>query len=735
MGLSKFSEILAPDKEGKSFLALKIESDQIKSAFWAIEDDQVRVLTFGTEEEWGGTKEELMVSSDASISSAVAKLPEFVKEAPRRLILGVPNSWTKDNKILEERLKDLHFSTNKLSLQPLGFVVNPEAISYYLKKKEGEFISAILVYLGTTEITVSLISEGRTIQSEVIGRSDNFALDVEEGILRFTSVANLPPRILLYNSEDLELARQTLISYPWQPPEEDKPGFLHLPRVEILPKNFDIEAIAFAGGEEIKKSRSFKGEQIKEGKKEEKAEEVSTKKIEFVKGEDILVSKKSFIPQEEIPQEESRMEVVEEEEVSSKRKISFYLFKQGLFSVKRFFQGIFHFVPPRLFESFRFARWLSLGVFFLIILVILSFYCFSKAEVFLTVATDQLMKEFEFHIDPKQEGLNLEQKIIPARESFVEVNGNKTSSVTGKKIVGEKAKGEIIIYNRTDSPKTFPFGVILVGAGKLKFTLDQEVKVASKTPDFVSVVDRWGEAKAQVTAVDIGAQYNIAGGSQFYFENLPPSSFLAKNLASFSGGTSRQISVVAKEDQEKLLSELEEELGKKAREELEEKISLEEDYIWETLNSEIISKKFDHEIQEESSSLTLDLTLKEVVLSFKRVDLMDLALVEVDQDTGRKTNWEIEKEKSEISFSVVERKPPERKVLMKAKAKIVLKQSPESGKIVRMIRGKSISKAQKSVLSFEGVKQIEIKISPGIFNLFSRLPFRERNIFIISQTD
>jgi len=728
MDLSKISEILTPEKERESFLALKIETDEVKSAFWALEGNNIKILALGTKEEWGKTKEELVVACDASISAATTKLPEFIKEAPNRLILGVPNSWVKDNKILEERLKDIHFLTNKLSLQPLGFVVNSEAISFYLKKKEGELGSAILIYLGTTELDISLLTEGKVVQSESVGRSDNFALDVEEGILRFTSVLSLPPRILIYNSEDLELVRQTLISYPWQPPEHGKPGFLHLPRVEILPKDFDIEAIVFAGGEEIKKSQPVKKEEIKEEEKEQKTGAL-TEEIEFLKDEDILERKRSVDKIEEIHEEEVEEELPLKEPLF-RRKIFFNLFKHGEASVKRFFQFIFRVISSHFSKSFSCTRWLFLSALFLIIITILSFYYLSKAYVYLTVATDQVIKEFEFQIDPNQKDLNFGQKIIPAEELSIEVVGSKTSSVTGKKTVGEKAKGEVIIYNRTDLPRTFSPGTVLVGPGKLKFTLDDQVYVASKTPDLVSGVDRWGEAKAKLTAQEIGAQYNIAAQSQFYFENIPSSSFLAKNEAAFWGGTSRQISVVSKDDQEKLLSELQEELKKKARQDLEKKISSEENIVWETQEAKVLLKKFDHEIQEESSSLSLDLTLKESVLSFKKANLMDLALVETAAEAASKTDKEVEKEKSEVSFSFVEKRPQEKRILLKAKAKIILKQIPESFKIVRMIRGKSVTAAQKIISDFEGVEKIEIKIYPGIFGIFSRLPFRERNIFV-----
>ena len=258
--LSKIGEMISPEKKKELFLAVKIESEEIKSVFWTIEESEIRMVALGSREEWSGTKEELVVACDVSVSKAVALLPEEIRQIPHQLIFGLPYSWVENDKIKEEKLNDLHFVTNKLSFKPLGFVVIPEAISFYLKNFQKEIGPAILVYIGVNEISVSLVEKGKVVESEVVGRSDNLALDIEEGVLRFTSVKELPSVIYLYNNEDLETIKQTLLSYPWQPPSdsEGRPGFLHLPRIEILPPDFDINSVAFAGGEEVRKSRSVK---------------------------------------------------------------------------------------------------------------------------------------------------------------------------------------------------------------------------------------------------------------------------------------------------------------------------------------------------------------------------------------------------------------------------------------------------------------------------------------------
>ena len=75
--------------------------------------------------------------------------------------------------------------------------------------------------------------------------------DVVEGLSRFSDIDMLPSRMLLYDSGiDLEEIKQLLLAHPWQSPQKHLP-FLHFPKVEILPADFSIRAIALSGGSEV----------------------------------------------------------------------------------------------------------------------------------------------------------------------------------------------------------------------------------------------------------------------------------------------------------------------------------------------------------------------------------------------------------------------------------------------------------------------------------------------------
>lgn len=746
-----------PDKE-KIFLALKIEKDEVKSAFWKKENKEVIVLTLGSKEGWEETKEELMVACDASIAAAVSKYPFDSEEEPHFVIFGLPENWTEENKVIKERLEDLHFLTKKLSLFPLGFVSVPEAIFCYLKKVEKDFSSAILVYVGNKELTISLIKDNQVKKTEYVGRSDNLALDIEEGILRFSPILDLPSRILLYNSGNLEEARQSLTSYPWQPPSESegKPGFLRLPRIEILPADFDIRALAFAGGIEVKEEQieteieEEKPEAEEKEDLEQPAEKVvdfpesseikATEKmnvIQFIKGKDIL-EEAGFLEKKEeeigeetintLPAENKLEDNVTLKEIPQKKSLPFlknliFFFSRIIFSPFKFFRTKGNFKDISFWKRFSFLKWLLAGGGLLLLLFILGFYLLARADITLTLVSKTVSQEFDFQIDPQKKEIEGEKKIVPFHFALATVNNDKNRETTGKKVIGDKAKGEITIYNRTESAKIFPSGTVLIGPGKLKFALDNEVKIASKSPDISSGLDRWGEAKMNITAMDIGIQYNIEADSQFYFENLSSSSFLAKNQVAFLGGTSRQISIVSRQDQEELLNELSSELKNKIIQELEGSISKEETLLLDTIEFKVGAKKFDHEIGDEATTLGLGLEVEGKAAVLKIDDLLDLAEKTLSSESI--LGMELERDKSEITVSSI---LEEGKSKFLAKVKLVLKPIIDRENLIEKIRGKSIIFAQNLLLEQNLLKFIEIKISPGFFRFVSLLPFKKERI-------
>jgi len=732
---------------GEFYLSLVISDRWVKSAIWNLTEEGEKNLTFGSSETWSDSAEELIVAADASIATAVTKLPAVAGKQPNKVILGLPENWVEGNTVKESKLTTLQKVCQKLALKPLGFVVTPEAIAHYLKQKEGGLPSAILLSLEETEIVVSLIVKGKFLGSKLVGRSDNLALDLEEGLLRFNFQEVLPNRILLIEdseAEDIEEMKHTLVAYPWVSPNGDKKlNFLQLPRVEVAEKEFEVTAVVVAGCRELGLDKESPAQKTilpldteEEGKEEVAAvaeptvgEGLPEEDFGFVKDKDILVE--SPLEEEEEKTEVPKIETVtEESQTVEVPQTSFgFLFSSKLAAFWHWCKNLVHLPKP----AFRFSapRGLLLLAGILaagLVAVFLLFWQTAKAEVKIFIQPQKIEEEFEFVLSAKAEAVDAEEMTVPARETSVKVVGEKTANVTGKKTVGDKATGEVVVYNRTDEVKSLAKDAVLKGPGELKFVLKDEVKIASKTADLAEGVDKWGEAKVGVEAKEIGAEYNLAADSILTFENFPSTSLLVKNPNAFSGGTSREIQAVSKEDRASLQKALLAQLEGEAKQEIQAQIAEGDQLLSDSVKLKDQTNRFDHEVGDEASSINLKSEASFTALFVKQEDfeiLTEKVMAELVPE-----GYQRKKEAGESSFSLKD----EKKRLYLAQVNQEFWPEIKLNEIPDQLKAQSLAKGKASLEGLNQVVGLEIKIKPKLFSSFKFFPLKRENINVVLQT-
>lgn len=733
--LEKIGGSQKPEKE--FFWALLAWDDGVKTAIWMVEEGKTKVVAFGGWQEWDGESVEGLIRAvDKSFTFCTQQF-DVIGEEPEKAIFGLPESWTESGAIKKDRQVLLGKVCKKLDLAPVGWVSTFDAIAFHLKKIEGIPLSAILVRPGRQKLLVAVCEVGKTVKVEEVACSDDLAADTCEGLLRF-EVETLPSRILVFDSEDMEEARQKLTAFHW---EAERAGgkklpFLHFPKIEVLPADFDINAVSLAGGTEVAKSLGFAIAE-EEKREEEKtlveerepeaaspSEEVLPEKdLGFVKGKDILRK----APEEEVA--EGKVEVLEKPEPApeapeAKEPEVVEVEKAVEEEEKRRFRPSFPFPPS--FSSFRqklsgiLLPSLPRGNFIILALlavILLSagtflwfIWYYPKASITIFVAPKTLEEEIFITVDPTQEVLDEEERILPAVLVESQESGERQKETTGQKTVGEKATGEVVIYNRTATPKTFAKGTILVGPGSLEFSLDREVSVASKSPDLQSGLDKWGEAKVEITASDIGAQFNLASDSQFEVYNYPSSSFLAKNVSAFTGGTSRQIQAVSEEDREVLLEDLSSQLEEEGKDGLLASVPEGQKLIEESISSELMKEDFSHEVGDEAKTLSCKVKVKVFALAYKEDDFVRLARKALSEKIPG--NYELKKEEIEASFEEEEKKE-DGSFVFKVFAKVDLLPKVEADEIFAKIKGKRPGVARKYLEDLPGFIEAEILMRPG----------------------
>ena len=709
------------------FFALEIDIGCVKSAVWTIEENQTKLISLGETQYWQN-EESLLECVDASLSSAMERfLSQGQLKEPNKVIFGLSTDWIDQNKILADKVEILKKISQKLELTPLGFMVIPEAIVHWLKKLEGVPPTAILIGLGEKKIIISLVDLGKVVNTSLVVRSENLGADLAEGLSRLEKEAPFPARILLYDGEEkIEQARQDLINWPWT---EEKISFLHLPKVEILAVDFDIKAIVFASASQMAEVQGF---EVIPREEEKLQEEVLTVPIEsptdplgFIKGRDI--SEIKLQPHDEeakisppvIESELSGTPFSEKPNLSAKfLKIKkFALLKQKIFNFswlkKINLKGLF---PLR---SKNLLVMILVGVFFLVILgsLIFAYWYLPSASVVIFTKPQILEKDFTVRLDPTLTSVDKNNLVLPAKKVEVTIDGEKEISTTGTKLVGERAKGEVTIYNRTSKEKIFPEGTELLGPSSLKFTLDEKATVASESAgsDYVKVP---GKVTVKTTAFLIGSESNLASGSEFTVSNFARTDFIARNESSFSGGTSREIQVVAKNDQEKILADLEKELQQKATDELATKLSSPEKLVDDSLASQVVEKDFDKKIDEEANTLKLKLKLKVSALSFSENDFKQLIGEEIQKLVP--ADFEYDSQQTETSFQLKESSTKVITFLASFKASLIPKFAIEE--IRNNLAGKKPIIGKTYLGNLPHVDSFEAKIFPNLPEKIATFP-------------
>ena len=675
------------------FLALLITEKRVRAGLFFLNNEKVEIAIIGEGSFWDGKTEESLVKSADAAVSACGDLGMQAK----KVIFGIPEEWVLAGKVIAEQLPLLKSICRELELTPLGFVNIPEAISHFLKQTEGVPLTGLLVQVREDQVNLALSRVGKLEESVKSQEKKEVSLQVAQLLKNYAHVEVLPSRMILYDGDsDLELIRQELMSYPWT----QKHAFLHFPKVEIINEEMEVKAVAVAAGTEM-------GAKIEVG---DWRLEIGEKKLE-VGGEKLEVGDEKTT--------EDNLGFVEEDVAATAEKKTVKIILPTLpkislpninFGLSEKTGSLFN----RIKGIFKLG-FLAIPIILFVLagLIFYMLYITPKAEVKIFVDSRAIDKEVTLTLSSKS--------------WETEVSGSQKTVATGKKTIGEKARGELTIYNKTFNSKTFKKGdfVSLTGDAKVKFTLDEEVKVASASekPDH-SGTD-YGKEKVKITAADIGTKYNLDSGNTFSVVDYSDTNFSGKNDAAFSGGSSRDVTTAVTADFDRVTASLSADLTRKAREQINNKIESGEDVLALPINITMNKKKFDKEVNSEAVELTLDGEATVKMYGYMKEDL----LKEVEKNASQLvlSGYELRREnmKTEVKKADL-KKDGSLDLTVDFSAKIVPLYKLEE--IIKNITGKDYKAVEEYLKKLEGVVDANITVNPVIIRGLKRLPWQGKNI-------
>lgn len=706
------------------FFALSIANEKLSCALWTIEKKQLKIYDCAVEDYF---------SLDGLISLTDKLLDKVLGDReiePQKILFGVPSSWLVDGNLKEEYLKILRKLTKELELTPMAYVESSLALVHFLENREGIPPTAILIGFEPHHLTVTIVRAGKLDGVKIVARGEKSGVGIEKALLTFVGVETLPSKILLYDGsqDSLENLRNQLLSFSWM----SKLSFLHFPKIEILQSQAEIKSVCLAGASEIESN--IKYADLPENQQMSKTAVVDLEEMDkpsddlgFVVG-DVSEIKKEEAKSEEQTEEEyessdkedldkeselvvpSQTSLAEIEDFESQVSLTADKQKQNKLSLKIL-------LPKGLKNT---TLLLSLIAF--VILLSGAYLFLPKAEVKIFVEPKILERDAQVIADPNQKGVDENAKIIPGQIVDTEVSGTGKEVATGKKQIGNSAKGTVKIINNSNSGQSFSKGTLLTTSAGLKFTLDNTASVSATAAD----ADSKSTVTVTTTATEVGADGNIPTQTNLTIGNFSSSQYIAKAEGNFSGGTSQQVTVVSSDDQQKLLASLASNLRKQAQQKLQEKLP-QKKILEEALNEEITKKSFSKNINDQATDFSLTLSAKYKGTAFEDKDLKLIVSKLVNTDVQEGFQLNLEDTETQSAVSKLEK---DGKLIFLARFKAKLLPKIDIEKIKNKIRGKSLNDASNIIKGMDNILGSDIKTTLALPPLLQRIPVLSKNIKI-----
>ncbi|OGH16447.1 MAG: hypothetical protein A3C30_04625 [Candidatus Levybacteria bacterium RIFCSPHIGHO2_02_FULL_40_18] len=736
------------DKQKNFFLSLLIKPDKVGAILF--EEINSKLFILSTNEIDAGedtsklSEEELLSAADKVISFVEGKLPEGAEV--EKTIFSVPYYWVSEasgpeglrpggGKILQEYLDKLKKICKDLGLVPIGYIVSIEAIVAFLQKTEGAPVSGIFIEVTQNKVLLYVVRAGKVIEEKQSDIEESIIKTSEKLLQEVQSVDVLPSKIILLDYKDGSSVQQEFLSHQWA---REIP-FLHLPQVMMLERGFENEAIingvatqmelevlhdVTAGkAEALKEDLEYVEAKdfgfIKEGEdKEDKGEKRHEGESEDLK----KVSKKSGKKEEEEPNisyfkegEDLPAEIPkDEQDLPSKIKIPVSL--DLIFSPIRNFR-----IPKGLPGPLKYK------------LIIVLFGVLLSA-FFASFIYYNLVLRAEIKIMSDKKSIDKNQNVLFSRDSTEGTNinievaqetitGSEQKNSTGKKETGDRAKGEITLYNKTEQKKTFSKETIIIGPNDLEFELTEEVNIASTSPFSTSL----SSAKGKVIASTFGKEYNLPSNTNFTIKGFSSAQFIGKNTDSISGGTKKETTVVSSEDLEELLSEVNEKLEREAIQKAQSSLSSEQEILSKALSSEVLERKYTKKEGEEAGSVGISAKIKYSIGRYKKSDIENV--VESLSRPDIPGTYALVGSDSKVEITSIKiGKDNSAQALLKVNA--VYTPQIEGEKLAESLKGKTQDAAEKQIKSIAGVTEVVITFKNNLPFMPLVLPNQGKNILI-----
>lgn len=704
-------------------------------------------------------QEELINIIDRTISRAEEVLPPNIET--HKTVFGVKANWIEKEtkKIKKEYLTKLKKVCDALDLTPIGFMVITEAIANLIQEHEGAPLSAIIVELGQKNAALTLFRGGKIVEEVNAPIEDSIPQTVDKLLKRFTTEV-LPARIILFSTKNPEHHAQQFINHTFS---KSLP-FLHLPQVMHLPAGYDARAVTYGacqqmGFELTDPMPKIEAEKtIQHGEKPEDKENtpeippvvpVGGDNFGFVANADISKvdqsapvlegANKDAESNEVNPDEEQPAHVNLHQNHAGEEKNEFAPAQSRLTKNKLFASasGLFHSIPlPKMpplpgflakNKQLKLPLIIAGGLLLFIIGLMLFYHYNTRAQIDLSVKPEIVQETSEITFSTSGSS-DFSQNILAAKPATASIDGELSIDTTGKKDVGEEAKGNVTIFNSEDEKATLSRGTE-IKAGDRTFVLDRDVEIKAASGDIFTGT-KPGTAQVSVTAREIGSESNLPSDTRFTVGGN--STLAARNESAFSGGNKKTVTVVSKKDLDKLRSDLIKDLEKNAVEELSKTAGEGETVLPVIVSTDLSNEKFDKKVDDEAKKVTLSATVEFIGMAYDNEQLADYSKSILKDKYSQDIAFAQDSLKTEVKDV---KNNNEEEIVASLGITAGLLPEIDTSEVANKLQGKSYGQAKETLGSLPQIAKSDIKYSPNLFfvsRLFPKLP---KNIIVTVKSE
>ncbi len=637
------------------------------------------------------------------VDGVLNRLETLTGQSPEKTIFFIYSHLvdpvTKD--ISRPYLQKIKHLVKNLELKPLGFIECHEAIRDFLQEKEKLPLTANLIEFDKATLSVLVYTTGRLIFSETVPRTARVIEDLLPIFERIKTQTVLPPRIILYNSKDLDLESTSILTHQW-----GKDFFIQLPKVQIFKEEQLIESFLNVF------STQMKGQQQSTlGAEEQPIRQEHHEVMGFVIGDDVKEKPLSQMPEEQIPIQSTKLK--QPRSLSSLIPLA-WLSKFLTTSQKTF---------SRLFTK---AKSLPFPV-LPIIGGVLIFAAFFVMEYFLHTAkvrvffpSQNLKKSLD--VQAAVERVATKPEVLALRVATETASLSESQPATGKRTTGEKAKGTATMLNYDSNSKTFAQGTI-IQVKDLKFVLADDVTVASSSVA-ADLSLQPGKGNVSVVAEQIGPESNLAKGQKFQVVDSPQTLYLATNENAFSGGTKKDIQIVSEQDQAELDNKILAKAKKFADNQLKAKLSKDQRLISQLTGIDLGTITYSKDVGDEATSIEGKSSTAITYFVYNQPSFLQILAQSLKGEV--RSGFKINDQKTVYKIKSVEQNDGIYVLAVDVQAKAA--EDIKTTDLLSKLKGKGSGAAQELVKNEFRANGLELQISHPIPWLKNWLPLFKKNI-------